>query len=191
MDVDFIKRLSKGDSEAIKSIFNGEIGNWIRNYVSRKGGTPENQEDTVTETILRVMKLINRGKYREEGKFPSFIRKVAKMVWKEEWKRQKKFSARIWLFTQSQLAKLEETSLSEKIENLAESIYLEACMKHLSERERAILKLHYYEGYSLSEIDELLSLKSNHTNVLIKRCREKLKRCINNAKKIQSAEKQN
>lgn len=189
MDADFIKRLSKGDDEAIKSIFNGEIGNWIRNYVGRRGGTPENQEDTVTETIFRVMKLINEGKYVEEGKFPSFIKKVARIVWQEEWGRKKKFRLRFRLFDQAQLAKLEKPSLSEKMEGLAESIYLEACMKHLSEREGRILKLHYYEGYSLAEIDELLGLKPNHTNVLIKRCREKLKKCINDAKKARPAEK--
>lgn len=72
-----------------------------------------------------------------------------------------------------------KTPLSEEIalENNEDYALLEA-LNRLDKNYRAVIYLHYYEGYSVSEISGLLGITESNVKARLKRGRDKLKKYL-------------
>lgn len=73
---------------------------------------------------------------------------------------------------------LMEELLPGREERMAEDLYLRACLRKLPEKYRMPLLLHHLEGYSLSEIAEILELKAELVKSRLHMGRKQLKKLL-------------
>jgi len=172
--------LRQGDPDTIKALYKGKTGKKIKAFVSQKGGNQDNAESVLSDSVLRIIKLIHQGKYKEEGKIDAFFFQIGKWVWREELKRKKNNKIKV-------VCELDESmeynlghldipkNLSENIEQLTTDAHIQRFLNK-NEKCKRIFQLRYVEGYSLVEIQEKHGIK--HANVNCKRCLDRLRKHI-------------
>lgn len=176
------ERLARADPRAIKLIYKGPLGKSIRKYVLKRGGDAVLAEDVLVITILRVMKLLKNEKYKEDNRIDAFIMGVAKNVFKEETKREKRKRKKVTSVDPVLLSDYQDIqntgSLTKEMDQLFLADQLNKYLKKLSKRDRLVIDLHYLKGYKLIEIDKMLNLSKNHANVICSRAIQFLKKII-------------
>ena len=86
-DKELIQKAKKGDQNAYKELFDKHSGK-ILSYLYRYIGDYQKAEDVTIETFLDVYKRLPA--YREEGKFLSWVYRIAINYAKKEFRRNKK-----------------------------------------------------------------------------------------------------
>lgn len=181
----FLQAFLSGDPRTLKEIYESETSDQIRNDVIYGGGTPEDAEDVLVLSILRVQKLIKSGKYQDEN-FYGYLRRVSRFVYKEE--RRKKYKSGYYEKEQlvndpfSLLMDRENMHLHlrEEIEDLEAKVELNKVIDTLDNRSRRIIKLRYFEGLSFVEIGKVMNI--NQANVVHFRIVEKLRKKLKEKK---------
>lgn len=176
----FWEDLKKGDRKALLTLYRSETSNDIKSFVLKHGGTKENAEDVLVDTILRLIKLIETGKYVEEGRFKAYFYQIGKWVWREEYRRLNRKEIHIVSDIDPNLTvdmtNLElPVNLKDSIEQLSSSAAIQYFLSK-NEQCRTIMELRFIKGYSLVEIEKIYKIK--HINVRYKRCIEKLKKFL-------------
>lgn len=118
--------------------------------VATMGGSLQDGEDIFQETVVTVIDLIRKGKFRGDSSVKTFLVSVARNIWLNELKKRK---------SGDQRAKVFETSRghieNDVIENINQREMREqllSLMDHLGESCRKILMLFYYENLPFEEI---------------------------------------
>jgi len=187
MKESFIDGLLNNNPKTLAIIYNGSIGDIIRKDVCSKGGSQEDAEDVLVLAILRAQKLIANGKYQAEGKFDAFLRNVAYWIWREELKQKRtnNWNQIAFLLDDESQSLLESQNqprqLQEEIKDLEEKIKIHEYINELGPRCQEIIKLRYFEGYSLVEIGQILGI--NQPNIVHHRCIKRLRKKINRSTK--------
>ncbi len=181
MNSQIVGKLKMQDPKEVLKLYKGETARKIKSFVLKHGGTKENAEDVLVDTIMRIMKLMKEGKYEEEGKFEAFFYRVGQWVWKEESRRSRKQRIKIVAEIDPNLtAELLDDelphTLKKRIEYLSSSVRIQQFLKKHS-RCRKIFELRFIDGYSLVDIEKYFGIK--HVNVNCKRCIEKLREHLN------------
>lgn len=182
----FLQKFIDDDPKTVREVYHNSACDWIRKDVRNKGGTAWDAEDVVVLAIIKAQKLIRLGKYKEEGKFYGFLRSVGNWVRLEEWKRKKKdLSSELEVNLEEELISILEAkgplaSLPEEMENIADQVEMNNYIKSLDKRGQEMIRLRYFEGYSLVEIGEKLGI--NQPNVAHHRYMKKLRKMINSKK---------
>lgn len=183
----FLQKFLDDDPKTLREVYHNSVCDWIRKDVRNKGGTPEDAEDVVVLTIIKAQKLIRLGKYKEEGKFYGFLRKVGNWVRLEEWKLKKRDrSSELELSLEEELISILEAkgplaSLQVEMENIADQIEMDRYINSLDKRGQEMIRLRYFEGYSLIEIGKKLGI--NQPNVAHHRYLKKLRKIITRKKR--------
>ena len=122
----------------------------LERLVVINGGTKQDGEDVVQETMVSFIQIVQSGKYREEANIKSFLYAVAKNVWFTKLKKQKSEDTRagIWIEGKDEIEEDIQTHLKKK-EALG---LIVSVIDGLGEVCSNILKRFYYEDLSLKEI---------------------------------------
>ncbi len=183
----FLQKFLDDDPKTLREVYHNSACDCIRKDVRNKGGSPEEAEDVVVLAIIKAQGLIRKGKYKEEGKFYGFLRSVGNWVRLEEWKRKKRdLSNELEVSLEEELISLLEAkgplgSLQEEIENIADQVEMSNYINRLDQRGQDMIRLRYYEGYTLVEIGKKLGI--NQPNVAHHRYLKKLRKIINRKKR--------
>lgn len=176
----FIDLLKEEDPKTLSVLYQSKTAKKIKSFVRRQGGSLENAEDVLVDSILRIIKLIQTNRYNEEGKFEAFFYQVGKWIWREELKRQGKrkieYVYEIEESIEYELSKQEpKQPLIERIDELT---HLPLILSFLKKNKRCekIFQLRFVENYSLVEIQKDFDV--SHANVNCKRCIERLRKYI-------------
>src|SRR3989338_963708 len=86
-DEELIRQAKNGDKESYKKLFDKYSGK-VLSYLHRYMGDYQKAEDVMVETFLDVYERLSS--YREEGKFLSWVYKIATNFAKKEFRRKKK-----------------------------------------------------------------------------------------------------
>jgi RNA polymerase sigma-70 factor (ECF subfamily) len=132
----------------------------IRLHVKNK----EDADDLYQETFSRLMG--NRKPFSDETHRKAWLLRVALNLCKD-------FNKSTW---QRRVVSL-ENSVSLSVEDEEDSGVMQAVMK-LPEKMRTVVHLHYYEGYTVPEISQLLNRKENSIYSDLSRARLKLKKWL-------------
>lgn len=178
--------LREGKNAVLIAISTGPLGQKIRSIALHAKGDIWQAEDLLYATLMKaIMFLRTSGKYKEEGKCEAWLFGIAKNTWREQMKRNNKHT---WLsLDQAPEQRDEKTpydifeSADETLSGAQDRINLLEKINQLDPKCRQLIKLHFLEGYTLKETDQILKLSTNYSNVLKPRCLEKLRRLFDTA----------
>ena len=179
-----VERLKGGDNSAADEIYR-QYSERLTKFVIKQGLSEFDAQDVVSDTFVEMMKHIDQLK--DPSNFDSWIHTIAK---RKAWKTKKKLSRRQELTTgtddisdQEQAVELEYACANEDtvmlpqdyVENEDRKRILAEQLNALSNNDREVLYLYYYENKSLAEIAELTGITENNAKQRLFEARKKLK----------------
>jgi RNA polymerase sigma factor (sigma-70 family) len=136
----------------------------------RYAGNPEDASDVLQEGFIKIYK--NLGKFRGEGSFEGWIRRIFVNTSIEHFRKTVKLY---------QVSEVQENTIEDKewgvLDNLAVKDIIE--MVHdLSPGYRAVFNLHVIEGYSHKEIGDMLGINEGTSKSQLARAKVVLQRMV-------------
>ena len=124
----------------------------------------KNKSDSEDVTQDTFMKLIKQSTFRDEAYMKAWLIKVTINKWRD-------LNKTAWYRRTESLAEIEIPFNEDEI-GIIEEVF------KLSNDYRNVIYLYYYEGYSISEIANILDTKENTISSQITRARKKLKNIL-------------
>lgn len=125
-------------------------------------------EELAQETFYKAMKKIDT--YKEQGKLSLWLCQIAKNLWYNQYKKNKKITYTEELLDAQDLKILEEQIISNE-----EKMYLYQKMQNLDEKTREVMYLRLTGELSFKEIGIILKKTENWARVIFYRGKNKLK----------------
>ncbi len=161
-DQELLKSYLAGNKEAISQLIerhSSRVYDYIRMMVKDR----ELTDDIFQETFIKVVKVIDEGRYKENGKFLSWVMRIAHNQVIDHFRAEKQnksvneASAGYDILSTQRLttASIEEQMVGEQIESDVRRL-----VELLPDEQREVVRLRYYGGLSFKEIAE-------HTEVSI------------------------
>src|SRR5699024_7150782 len=173
-----IENYLAGDEEALSMLINRHKHR-VYNFIYSKLFDKAKTEDVFQETFIKVIRTLKKGKYREEGKFVSWVMRIAHNLIIDHFrkcKRMPKFENTGDFDIFSVLA--DETPDAEH-QLMEEQIVddLKKLIEELPEEQLQVLKMRIYKDMSFKEI-------SAHTDVSINTALGRMRYALINLRKI-------
>ena len=158
-----IEKAILGDEECIRQI----IDQWypiIRTFCYRCINNSTEADDLTQEVFLKM--IVNFPKYKEKGKFKSWLFKIAANTCKDYYNQK----ARNQIFSIGQNEMIENDAIeSDFSSNIVEKELLKNTLNSLKYKYRESIILHYYYQFTLEEIGEILHIPKSTVNTRIRR----------------------
>ncbi len=150
-DVELIAAL--GDkhelNKAIQFIYR-QYSESVSSFIIHYGGSRQDAEDVFQDTVVALIDIIAKGKYRKEASIKTFLISVARNIWLNEIKKRERAGHREKQFELGRDQK--ETDIGQLIGDLENKRQLRELVAKLGESCRKILMLFYYENLPMKEI---------------------------------------
>lgn len=178
-DDELVKLYVEGKAECIDILIDRHK-NKVFSYILICVKQYELAEDIFQDAFLKVVQSLSAGKYQENGKFSSWVIRIAHNLIIDYFRRQKnmycisKDGCEYDLFNH---LKFSESSVESKMvyEQLLQDIG--GLLKHLPDNQREVLEMRHYMGLSFKEIAE-------ETNVSINTALGRMRYAILNLRKL-------
>lgn len=192
-DLRAVESMRAGDKSAFEFIYS-KYGKFIRQYCYKSFGNTRTSEDLVQEIMAKVY--VNIDKYNEECTFNAWVWKIAKNHVVDYSRRQKgiplstklNFSFSNDDFSDESemeigtvnLSSINSGSLTPEDEYVGKQrkAYVSHILSLVSDRERRVIEMYYFENKSYKEISDELNIGMSLTQTSLHRAKEKLKRHI-------------
>ena len=155
------KKIKNGDKEGLYIAFDAYYDR-IYGYCYRHVNHRETAQDLTQEVFLRV--LLHLEKYRHYGKFENYLYVIARNLCRDYYRKRHVLS-------------LEDLELQEEERGFTrteEQLVIEQALKKLSEQEREIILLRFYQDLKIKDIAKILGLKLSTVKYHLKRAQERL-----------------
>lgn len=121
-------------------------------------------EDIFQESMIKIVRLINAGKYDEKGKFISWAVRIARNLAIDYYRKDKR-SPQMLRETEefdvfNTITKVED-NIEQKIIKEENAKYIQELIKHIPEKQREVLIMRHYGGMSFKEIAEVQGVNIN------------------------------
>lgn len=148
----------KGDTTALGILLNRIIP-IITECVERIILDKECSKDYVQDVLLKVITNIDTNKYKEKGKFLSWLKRITKNLVGDDLRHKKRTNTEYYI----DISNYEYLHSTNEEEQLIEDciIVLNKFVTLLPEEQKEILHLRYKEGLSFKEISERLNISIN------------------------------
>lgn len=177
-DAVLIKDYLAGDEESLSKLIHRHQQR-IYNFIYSKVFDRAITEDIFQDTFIKVIRNLKRGKYREEGKFISWVMRIAHNLVIDHFRknsRMPKFENTEDFNIFSVLAD-EQPDAEERLMNLQIKNDLEKIIEKLPEEQLTVLKMRIYKNMSFKEI-------SKHTDVSINTALGRMRYALINLRKL-------
>jgi RNA polymerase sigma-70 factor (ECF subfamily) len=152
-----------GNKEAISQLIERHSSR-VYDYIRMMVKDEQLAEDIYQETFIKAVKVIDEGRYKESGRFLSWVMRIAHNQVIDHFRAEKQnknitptTAGYDILATQSPLEKsIEEELIGSQIEADVRKL-----VAHLPEEQREVVKLRYYDGLSFKEIAEQTEVSIN------------------------------
>ncbi len=152
-----------GNKEAISQLIERHSTR-VYDYIRMMVKDEQLAEDIYQETFIKAVKVIDEGRYKESGRFLSWVMRIAHNQVIDHFRAEKQnknitptTAGYDILATQSPLEKsIEEELIGSQIEADVRKL-----VAHLPEEQREVVKLRYYDGLSFKEIAEQTEVSIN------------------------------
>ena len=157
-----LNRYLSGDCAAISQLIERHSRR-VRDYIRMMVKDRDVADDILQETLIKVVRVIDEGRYADTGKFLSWVLRIAHNQVIDYFRAQK--SSRTVSESDAGYAMLGTLRFAERtVEDKMVSEQIEADIRRLidflPEEQREVVRMRYYEGLSFKEIAE-------HTGVSI------------------------
>lgn len=155
------RKLKNGDKEGLYIAFDAYYDK-IYGYCYRHVNHRETAQDITQEVFLRV--LLHLENYRHYGKFENYLYVIAGNLCRDYYRKRRVLS-------------LEDLELQKEESGFArteEQLVVGQALKKLSEQEREIILLRFYQDLKIKDIAKILGLKLSTVKYHLKRAQERL-----------------
>ena len=158
-----LEMYQQGNREAISQLLERHTRR-VRDYIRMLVKDNDVAEDLTQEVLIKVVKVIDEGRYVDKGRFLPWLLRIAHNRVLDYFRAQKQVrsvsesSACFDILGSKNFA---EPSIEDQIisEQCAEEI--RALVEELPEEQREVVRMRYYEGLSFKEIAELTGVSIN------------------------------
>lgn len=158
-----LEMYQQGNREAISQLLERHTRR-VRDYIRMLVKDNDVAEDLTQEVLIKVVKVIDEGRYIDKGRFLPWLLRIAHNRVLDYFRAQKQVrsvsesSAGFDILGSKNFA---EPSIEDQIisEQCAEEI--RALVEELPEEQRDVVRMRYYEGLSFKEIAELTGVSIN------------------------------
>lgn len=149
-----VARIQRGDGAALDSLIERYHAPLCQ-FLERMLGDPETAQEVAQEAFLRMMRALPR--YRPRARFSTWLYTIASNLARDELRRQRHRADRVTELEEADRGELAEPPL-DVVDAALDRIEREdvrRALRSLSEDHRAVVVLHYYEGFSYKEIADI------------------------------------
>ncbi len=177
-DYDLIKQYLGGESSSLEILINRHK-NKVFSYILMVVKNRELAEDIFQDTFIKVIKSLHSGKYNEEGRFVSWVMRIAHNLVIDFYRKDKHLKTvsddetEVPLFNSS---KFSDPNIEEELVVGQVHEEVKQLVELLPEEQKEVVMLRYYYDLSFKEIAE-------HTNVSINTALGRMRYAIINMRK--------
>lgn len=145
-----ITGIKSGDiDQVVRSLYHQYAGA-VAAYVVNNGGSRQDADDVLQETIVAFIDLVQKGKFRGEAQVKTLLVGIGRNVWLNEIKKKKSLDHRGEVYEKDK--GLEEADGSDWLQQRALQQRFRHLIARLGDSCRTILTLFYYDNRSFREI---------------------------------------
>jgi len=162
-DQELVQAYIKGDQSAIEVLINRHRSK-VYTYILLTIKNQQLAEDLFQETFIKVIQSLRRGKYRDNGRFLSWVIRIAHNLIIDHYRKEKQMNAvsnddgEMDLFNSR---KLSDDNIEDLIVNTQIKADIRALINELPEDQREVVLLRHYGGLSFKEIAEQTNVSIN------------------------------
>lgn len=173
-DNDLVKQYQRGEPSAFEVLVR-RYQRPLFTFLLRLTGSRERAEDLFQETFIKVLEAL--PKYREKGKFGSWLFKIAYRLSVDAWRHDGFWRDRVTRTEQLDDIAVSAEGLPDAVVEREELLQqIEAVVAELPEKQRRVFLLRQHGGISFREISELtgepLNTVLSHMNYAVARLRK-------------------
>ena len=163
--VELVRRAQDGDEQAMSELITIHKG-LVYTIIFRMVNDPQLSQDLTQETFIRFFLKIDKVKYAEKTR--AWICRIAKNIVYDHFRKEKRKKT-------VSLDEVPEIHAESNIKKKHKKMIIQDALQRLKERDRMLLTMAYYEGFSLAEIAEIMQMSANNAKVRLHRARLKLR----------------
>ena len=178
-DQRLVQAYIKGDQSAIEVLINRHR-NKVFTYILLTIKNQQLAEDLFQETFIKVIQSLRGGKYRDNGRFLSWVIRIAHNLIIDHFRKEKQMNSvsnddtEVDLFNSK---KLSDDNIEELIVNSQIKAEIRSLINELPEDQREVVLLRHYGGLSFKEI-------ANQTDVSINTALGRMRYALINLRKL-------
>ena len=162
-DQELVQAYIKGDQSAIEVLINRHRSK-VYTYILLTIKNQQLAEDLFQETFIKVIQSLRKGRYRDNGRFLSWVIRIAHNLIIDHFRKEKQMNAvsnddnEMDLFNSR---KLSEDNIEDVIVNTQIRADIRALINELPGDQREVVLLRHYGGLSFREIAEQTNVSIN------------------------------
>jgi len=162
-DQDLVQAYIKGDQSAIETLINRHRSK-VYTYILLTIKNQPLAEDLFQETFIKVIQSLRSGKYRDNGRFLSWVIRISHNLIIDHFRKEKQMNSvsnddsEVDLFNSKKLA---DQNIEEIIVNNQIMSEIRLLINELPEDQREVVLLRHYGGLSFKEIAEQTGVSIN------------------------------
>ena len=162
-DQDLVQAYIKGDQSAIEVLINRHRSK-VFTYIILTIKNQQLAEDLFQETFIKVIQSLKAGKYRDNGKFLSWVIRIAHNLIIDHFRKEKQMNAisnddsEVDLFNSK---KLSDSNIEELIIDSQIKSEIRILINELPDDQREVVLLRHYGGLSFKEIADQTDVSIN------------------------------
>ena len=162
-DQDLVKRFTSGDKSAIEILIKRHK-NRVFTYIVLIVRNQQLAEDIFQDTFIKVIKSLKEGKYKDNGKFVSWVIRIAHNLTIDHFRKEKQintFSNEDYETDIFNSKKLSDGTIEDMLveEQIVKEVRL--LIEELPEDQKQVILLRHYGGMSFKEIAEQTDVSIN------------------------------
>lgn len=162
-DKELLERYRAGDSNAISGLIERHRKR-VRDYVYMMVKDSDLADDISQETFIKVVRVIDEGRYTDNGKFLSWVLRIAHNQVIDHFRHQKQQKT----ITEADSGydvlgtlRFAEPTAEDQMMNLQTAESLRLLIEELPDEQREVVKLRYYANLTFKEIAEQTDVSVN------------------------------
>ncbi len=162
-DQDLVQAYIKGDHSAIEVLINKHRSK-VYTYILLTIKNQQLAEDLFQETFIKVIQSLRGGKYKDNGKFLSWVIRIAHNLIIDHFRKEKQMNtvsnddSEVDLFNSK---KLSDSNIEELIINSQIKSEIRVLINELPDDQREVVLLRHYGGLSFKEIADQTDVSIN------------------------------
>jgi RNA polymerase sigma factor (sigma-70 family) len=163
--VELVRRSQDGDEQAMSELITIHKV-LVYTIIFRMVNDRELSKDLTQETFIRFFLKIDRVKYPEKTR--AWICRIARNIVYDHFRKEKRKKT-------VSLDEIPESAGESNIKRKHKQMVIQDALQRLKERDRMLLTMVYYEGFSLADIADTMQMSTNNAKVCLHRARLRLR----------------
>ena len=161
-DQDLVKKYINGDNTSFEILLNRHK-NRVFAFIMSKIKNKDLSEDIFQDTYVKVVNSLQKGKYKEEGKFLPWVMRIAHNLVIDHFRKQKKMQMIRSSNDFDIFDVIKDNKINADEKMIKDQIFgdLNLLIDKLPSDQREVLKMRYYEELSFKKIAEYFDISIN------------------------------